>query len=89
MLDMMEALKWVQNNIESFGGDRSRVTIGGESAGSFAVSTLINSPKAKGLFSQAIMESGALPMVTVVAPATALSLRQAHGNQQNILRSLL
>nr|WP_321269855.1 carboxylesterase family protein [uncultured Tolumonas sp.] len=55
----------------------ARVTIGGESAGSFAVSTLINSPKAKGLFSQAIMESGALPMVTAVAPATALSLRQA------------
>lgn len=77
MLDMIEALKWVHNNIESFGGDPARVTIGGESAGSFAVSTLISSPKAKGLFNQAIMESGALPMVTAIAPATALSLHQA------------
>ena len=77
MLDMIEALKWVQNNIESLGGDPSRVTIGGESAGSFAVSTLISSPQAKGLFNQAIMESGALPMMTAVAPATALSLKQA------------
>lgn len=57
--DMAAALKWVKANIEGFGGDPDNVTIFGESAGSFAVSTLMASPEAKGLFAKAIGESGA------------------------------
>lgn len=78
LLDMITALEWVNKNIASFGGDPARITIGGESAGAYAVSALINSPKAKGLFQQAIMESGSLPTATAVAPFTALSLQQAN-----------
>ena len=59
LLDMVAALEWVRDNIERFGGDPQRVTIAGESAGAFAVTTLLTMPAAKGLFSQAIAQSGA------------------------------
>jgi para-nitrobenzyl esterase len=58
LLDMVAALQWVKANINKFGGDPENVTIFGESAGSFAVSTLMASPAAKGLFQKAIGESG-------------------------------
>ena len=59
LMDMITALEWVKGNIAQFGGDPGNVTIFGESAGSDAVSTLMASPMAKGLFEKAIGESGA------------------------------
>lgn len=58
LLDQIEALKWVQANIESFGGDPNQVTLFGESAGAMSIATLLTSPKAKGLFHRAILQSG-------------------------------
>jgi para-nitrobenzyl esterase len=57
LLDQIAALRWVQRNIENFGGDRRRVTIFGESAGGASVVTLLVSPLAKGLFHRAIAQS--------------------------------
>ncbi|HWE83509.1 MAG TPA: carboxylesterase family protein [Terracidiphilus sp.] len=59
LMDMVAGLQWVKSNIKEFGGDPGNVTIFGESAGSFAVSTLMASPMAQGLFAKAIGESGA------------------------------
>lgn len=59
-LDQICALTWVNKYIENFGGDPKNITIGGQSAGSFAVMNLVVSPLAKGLFQKAIMESGAI-----------------------------
>jgi para-nitrobenzyl esterase len=59
VFDMVAALQWVRANIGKFGGDPGNVTIFGESSGSYAVSSLMASPLARGLFVKAIGESGA------------------------------
>jgi carboxylesterase type B len=56
--DQVLALKWVQKNIKSFGGDPEQVTIFGESVGSISVGLHLLSPLTHGLFHRAIMESG-------------------------------
>src|SRR5699024_9687718 len=57
--DMLAALRWVQTNIDAFYGDPNSVTVFGESAGGFAVASLLAMPSAQGLFHKAIVQSGA------------------------------
>jgi len=68
LYDMIAALRWIQDNIHAFGGDPTRVTIAGQSAGASAVHLLIAAPSAKGLFARAIAQSGSgmgLPSLTL------------------------
>lgn len=60
LLDIVAALRWVNHNIEQFGGDKDNVTIFGQSGGGGKVSTLLATPSAKGLFHKAIVQSGSM-----------------------------
>jgi len=66
--DMVQALRWVQENIAQFGGDPGSVTIFGESAGGGSVHHLVMSPLAKGLFHKAIAQSGVAITNWAMAP---------------------
>jgi para-nitrobenzyl esterase len=58
LMDQQEALRWVQKNIATFGGDPNAVTIQGQSAGGASVCAHLTSPLAAGLFSRAVIQSG-------------------------------
>jgi para-nitrobenzyl esterase len=70
--DMIAALQWVRDEIATFGGDPSNVTVFGESAGAMAVADLITSPLAHGLFARAIVQSGHGAMTRDVGVAQRL-----------------
>jgi para-nitrobenzyl esterase len=77
LMDQIAALKWVQKNIKAFGGDAKRVTVFGESAGGIDITALMTIPAARGLFAQAIVESGAgwdKPVTLAAAEADGAAL---------------
>jgi para-nitrobenzyl esterase len=73
LMDQQAALGWVSRNINAFGGDPNNVTIFGESAGGLSVHANLVSPRSKGLFAHAIVESGAyaLTQPTLAAAESA------------------
>mmetsp|Transcript_667 Transcript_667/g.2801 ORF Transcript_667/g.2801 Transcript_667/m.2801 type:complete len:699 (-) Transcript_667:425-2521(-) len=68
--DQIEGLKWVQENIASFGGDPGSVTLWGQSAGGRSVSVLYQSPMTKGLFHRAIAQSPGMQTAMFLEPTS-------------------
>ena len=71
LLDQISALEWVRENIVAFGGDPHNVTIFGQSAGAGSIGILLGLPRARGLFSGAILQSGAASWYHSRAAATS------------------
>lgn len=81
--DQTEALRWVQKNIDAFGGDPNQVTINGQSAGGSSVELHLIAPQQEGLFQGAIAQSVyrtplPTPQQQEVSPAIAQQIHHAH-----------
>lgn len=75
--DIVAALKWVQANITSFGGDPDNVTLFGQSGGGMKVTSLMQTPEADGLFHKGIVQSGSAPSVDKITLADSAPVAQA------------
>jgi hypothetical protein len=79
ILDIQLALRWVQDNAAGFGGDKSRVTVIGQSSGGTNIMALLASPASRGLFSATISLSGS-PNITMDLPSAERQGRQFVNN---------
>ncbi len=77
MEDIVEALRWVRDNIAQFGGDPDNVTIFGQSGGGGKVQVLMQMPCADGLYHKAIIQSGVLPREMNITAAQAKAASKA------------
>ena len=84
LMDIVDSLKWIQDNIEAFGGDPENVTLFGQSGGGAKVLAMMTSPSAKGLFQKGIVQSGATETMGVKFNTQESSTALA----ENILKNL-
>ena len=93
IMDQIQALKWIQANIEQFGGDPDNVTIFGQSGGGRSTRTLSESPLARGLFHKAVIMSAqgfAMPMPAIPGmPARAAAPAQTLEQQANYYKEIM
>lgn len=83
LMDMVASLRWVKANIKAFGGDPDNVTIFGQSSGAVAVTTLMISPEARGLYQKAIAQSG-----SIAVPGAVGNLSTAEHDGEKMAKAL-
>lgn len=83
-MDMVAALKWIQANIEVFGGDPDNVTLFGQSGGGAKIIVLLTTPAAKGLFHKGIIQSGAVEACGMTNVTTKIGRRVAELTLNNL-----
>lgn len=88
-LDLIEAIKWIRANIAYFNGNPNNITVFGESAGGTNTLSLILSPQAKGLFQQAIIQSGSYEPVTQAFASLPRSQGGHHYSSAEIVNKIL
>ena len=83
--DQLGGLKWVKRNIAAFGGDTNKITIFGESAGGWSISSHLASQQSKDHFNAAIVQSGSMdmPMLNIEKIRALPTLHQKYVNQLN------
>lgn len=92
LLDLLEALRWLQRNAAAFGGNAGNVTLSGESAGATNLLALMASPLSKGLFHKAFEMSGGISLASNLPLGTLPTLQPAAVSavqSQSILAKLL
>ncbi len=82
IMDMVASLEWVQRNIAAFGGNPDNVTVFGQSAGAMAITSLMTSPVAEGLFHRAIPQSIMGGAVLPNSPNSTLAAQERQGVTQ-------
>ncbi|CAN7938467.1 unnamed protein product [Ixodes hexagonus] len=83
LYDQLLAMRWVKDNIASFGGDPSKITLMGQSAGSISVGMHLMSPKSKALFHRVVMQSG-----SPFTRATVSDDEKAHNAARRLAQAL-
>ena len=73
LLDVLQAMRWINQNIAAFGGDPENITVFGQSSGAAMISLLMAMPESVGLFQRAIIQSGAVSMTSSVEDCKALT----------------
>ncbi|MBL4867249.1 MAG: carboxylesterase family protein [Pseudomonadales bacterium] len=89
VMDLIQALHWVQDNIAHFGGDSDRVMIFGESAGGFNVTALLASPYAEGLFQRAASQSGGFLWPDKIEAENYVDEGGGHNSSREVINRLL